>query len=366
MKLLFGRASRYIFFELLFGFILGLFVFLVIMVMFQVIHYTEFVLVHGVNLFTVLQMMGYICISFLPTLFPMALLFSTLIAYGRLSQDSEIIGLRAAGYSMWFIALPSFVLGMMVSVFSAQTSFHLAPWGNRQFEILLSHLDQGKSSATIRGGTFSDNLFDLVIYANEVDPKTGLLKKVFIYDERSDEVPFAVIAKRGSLVQENTSANRMLFLRLWDGAIHRQGLTHTKIKYGRFDIRLKNPTQSSLREKSPASLTIEEISNRLDSETLNLEERASLLVEFHRRWAVSIACIIFSILGVAMGTYVQSRRGKNNGLIMSFLIVILYWIVYIAAEGFARSGHAPVPLAIWTPNFIFLSIAFWKIREIWD
>jgi hypothetical protein len=56
--------------------------------MFQAIHYTEFVLIHGVSILLVMQMMGYICISFLPALLPMALLFSVLMTYGRLSQDS--------------------------------------------------------------------------------------------------------------------------------------------------------------------------------------------------------------------------------------------------------------------------------------
>ena len=336
------------------------------MIMFQAIHYTEFVLIHGVSLFVVLKMMGYICISFLPALLPMALLFSVLMTYGRLSQDSEIVALKAAGYSMSWIISPAVILGLIVSMISAQTSFHLAPWGNRQFEILISHLDQSKAGATIREGTFSEGFFDLVVYANEVDSKTGLLKKIFIYDERSGDIPLTIIARQGRLLQDGSSDGRSVFLRLQDGEIHRQGETHTKIKYNSFDVRLVDASKEQLREKSPASLTIEEVSEKLSTNDLSQDERKDLEVEFHKRWAVSLVCIIFSILGVALGTSANSRQQKNNGLILSLMVVVSYWAIYLTAEGSARSGQVTASIAIWIPNFFFFLISMWRLKKIWD
>ncbi len=367
MKLLFPRkATQYLFFEMWPSLILGVLVFLSIMIMFQAIHYTEFVLIHDVSLFVVLQMMGYICISFLPALLPMALLFSVLMTYGRLSQDSEIVALKAAGYSMWWIISPAVVLGIIISLVSAQTSFFLAPWGNRQFEVLFSHLDQTKVGATIREGTFSEGFFDLVVYANEVDSKSGMLKKIFIYDERSGDLPLTIISRQGKLVQESNANGRSMFLRLLDGTIHRQGETHTKIKYNSFDVRLLDPTKEQLKEKSPASLTIEEVSEKLATNSLNKEDRKDLEVEFHKRWAVSIVCIVFAILGVALGTSANSRQQKNNGLILSLIVVVLYWAIYLTAEGTARSGQLAVSTALWIPNILFSLLSLWRLKKIWD
>ncbi len=366
MKLLFPRkATQYLFFEMWPSLIIGIVVFLSIMIMFQAIHYTEFVLIHGVSIFVVLQMMSYICISFLPALLPMALLFSVLITYGRLSQDSEIVALKASGYSMWWIVSPAVVLGIIVSIISAQTSFYLAPWGNRQFEILFSRMDQSKASSTIREGTFSEGFFDLVVYANEVDSKTGVLKKLFIYDEKGGDVPLTIVSRQGKLIQETTPEGRTMFLRLLDGAIHRQGETHTKIKYNSFDVRLLDPAKENLREKSAASYTIEEVTERLAT-NLSKDDRKDMEVEFHKRWAVSLVCIVFSLLGVALGTSANSRQQKNNGLILSLLVVVFYWGIYLTAESSARSGQLPASVAIWIPNGIFLGLSFWRLKKIWD
>jgi lipopolysaccharide export system permease protein len=367
MRLLFPRkATQYLFFEMLPSLIIGVVVFLSIMIMFQAIHYTEFVLIHGVSLLVVMQMMGFICISFLPALLPMALLFSVLMTYGRLSQDSEIIALKASGYSMWWIFSPAIALGLMISILSAETSFHLAPWGNRQFEILISHLEQSKAGTTIREGTFSEGFFDLVVYAKEVDPKNGLLQKIFIYDERSGDVPLTVIARQGKILQGANLDGRTASLRLIDGAIHRQGESHTKIKFTSFDVRLFDQTKEQLRAKTPPSLTIEEVSEQLKEPTLSKDDRRDLEVEYHKRWAISIVCIVFAALGVALGTTANSRQQKNSGLILSLLVVVFYWGIYVTAESAARAGQLPVIVAIWIPNLLFALLTLWRLKKVWD
>ena len=366
MKVLFpNKASQYLFFEMWPSLIMGVLVFLFIMIMFQTIHYTEFVLIHGVSIFTVAQMLGFICISILPALFPMALLFSVLMTYGRLSADSEIVALKATGHSMWSILTPALILAAVVALLSAQTSFHIAPWGNRQFEILISQLEQTKASATIREGTFSEGFFNMVVYTNEIDSKTGLMSKVFIYDER-EELPLTVIAKHGQLIQENNNLGNTVFLRLQDGNIHRQGVSHTKINFGNFDIRLIDPAKENLRAKTPQSMTIEEVSEKLKQPSLGIDLIRDLQVEFHKRWAISLACFIFAIVGVALGTQANSRHQKNNGFILSLIVVICYWALYVTAEGSARNGQTQVALAIWAPNLIFLLFAIYRLYKNWD
>src|SRR5689334_19500940 len=96
-----GRlAIKYILIETLPSFVVGVVIFLFILLMFQALRLTEFVLVHGVSLGTVVQLMTYMSISFLPVILPMSLLFSVLITYGRLSSDAEIIAFKSLGLNM--------------------------------------------------------------------------------------------------------------------------------------------------------------------------------------------------------------------------------------------------------------------------
>lgn len=360
------KAAQYIFFEMIPSFVLGLLVFISIILMFQVLRLTEFALVHGVALKVIGEIIGYVVISLLPVLFPMALLFSVLLTYGRLSQDSEVVAMKASGLSMGTLLLPAIVLALFVGIVSAQTSFLIAPWGNRQFEVLFSRLANTKATAVIKEGTFAEGFFDMVVYANEVDSKKGQLKKVFIYDEKNGDVPLTIIAKDGSILPDPERPGQEVLLRLNNGEIHRQAKTHTKISFDTYDVHFAEPDYTEEKAKSPQSLTIHEVSERLKEDIKDPEQRRIMETELHKRWAISVLCLVFALIGVGLGTTTNRRAAKTGGMILCIGLIIFYWILYVAAEGAARSGALPVPIAIWAPNVIFGLLGLESLRRNWN
>lgn len=360
------KAAQYIFFETLPSFVMGLIVFVSIILMFQVLRLTEFALVHGVSLKTIAEIVAYICISLLPALLPMSLLFAILLTYGRLSADSEIVAFKASGLSMSMILLPALVLATLVSIISAQMSFEIGPWGNRQFELLYTRIANTKAAIVLKEGTFADGFFDMVIYANHVDSSKGEMQKVFIYNESSSDTPLTIIAKAGQILPDPDAPGHSVLLRLTDGDIHRKAQTHTKIKFDSYDIQLMDPIKLENREKSPQSLTLQDIRERLQEQKLDNENRRMLQTEFHKRWATTLLCIVFALIGVGLGTTTNRRAAKAGGMIVCIGLIIAYWILYVAAEGLARSGSIPPALAIWTPNVLFGIFGIEALRRNWN
>jgi lipopolysaccharide export system permease protein len=301
----------------------------------------------------------------LPILLPMSLLFSIILTYGRLSADSEIVAMKASGMHMGMLLLPAMVLSILVGVLSAQTSFNIAPWGNRQFELIYRKIGSMKAGIALKEGTFAEGFFDKVIYAGEVDSKKGLLRKVFIYDESSGETPLTVIAKGGQIMPDPDAPGHSVLLRLTDGDIHRKGLSHTKINFDSYDIQLSEPIPVDNSEKSPQSLTLEEVQQKLN-QTVPEENRRILETEFHKRWATSILCIVFGLIGVGLGTTTNRRSAKAGGMILCVGLIIVYWILYVAAEGAARSGAMPVAIALWLPNIIYGIFGLESLRRNWN
>ena len=346
-------------------FLMGVMIFVLILLMFQALRLTEFVLVHGVKISTVLEIMGYLSTSFLPILFPMSLMFTILMTYGRLSADSELVAMKSIGVSMWHIAAPTVILSVITALISLQTSFHIAPWGNRQFEILIGKVGASKPAATLREGTFAEGFFNLVVYANKVDSKTGKLKEIFIFDERND-IPTTVIAKDGAIEQDTLHPGNQASLRLANGSIHKsEADKHTKIDFQNYDIFLSDPLKDAFREKSPPSFTIDELKVELERKDLGVEDRISLLSEYHKRWALGLACPLFALLGVGLGSVSNRRSGKSSGMVMSVGMIVAYWILYVTGEGLARSQKLAPGLAMWIANTVFAFVTIWAIRRSW-
>lgn len=357
-------AVLYILVEMVPGLILGAVVFIFILLMFQTLRLTEFVLVHGVRLYDVLQMMFFLCISFLPIILPMSLLFAVLLTYSRMSGDSEIVAMKSLGLNLKHLSVPAIILGILTASVSAETAFYLAPWGNRQFELMITALSRLKASATIREGVFSEGFFDMVIYASQVNSKEGRLSKVFIFDERDSISPLTIIAREGQILQSQHKDGNAALLRLIDGDIHRTNdAAYTKIHFKSYDINLFDPATVEEKKKSLLSYSLKDIRSELNETTLNQEQRRKLEIEFHRRSALSAACLIFALLGMGFGISTNRRSAQGSSFAICLGVIVSYWIVYISLENMAKNSTLPVPSVIWLTNLIFLGLSFWTLRR---
>ena len=300
-------------------------------------------------------------------LMPMSLLFAILLTYNRFSMDSEIIALKASGVNTGSIIFPSIIFAVLITFVSSQTTYYLAPWGNRQFEILIARLGNTKAAASIKEGTFSEGFFDLVVYANKVDSQNGSLRDVFIYDEKNPATPITIIATDGQIIPDSTRPGHSVLLRLFKGQIHRTSETHTVINFDSYDVFLNDPVKFEEKQKSSSSLNFSELEYMRNNESLQPEQRHDYDIEYHKRTALSFACLVFCFIGLAFGIVTNRRTGKSSGFVLSVGFIIAYWVLYLTFESLVRSNKIGVTwLGIWLPNILFTGYSLYKLRKSWN
>ncbi|MNL57935.1 putative permease YjgP/YjgQ family protein [compost metagenome] len=131
-------------------------------------------------------------------------------------------------------------------------------------------------------------------------------------------------------------------------------------------MHISEPVNLEEKAKSPQSLTLAEVRERLQQPIENEEDRRTLQTEYHKRWAISVLCVVFAMIGVGLGTTTNRRAAKAGGMILCIGLIIFYWVLYIAAEGAARGGAVPVAVAIWAPNVIFACLGLDSLRRNWN
>lgn len=377
------RAQYYIFKEMLPSFFLGMIVFVFVLLLFQALRLTEFILVQGVDKESILYIVYFLVQSFLPAILPMSSLFAVLFCYSRLSADSEIVAFRAIGLNMKDIGIPAIVFGAFASLITLYTVMYSGPKGNREFEIIVGKLARQKSHTRIQEGTFSQGFQGMIIYTQKYNSQKGLLEKVFIYDDGHSKNATSIIAERGQIIQSNRLGNVQTILRLIDGSIHQpdQG-NYTKIDFKTYDIFASNEVKLNNFNLSPTSLVYEELQSELskrvprappesnkaayDNYQRVLKRRVNLETEFHKRWVIGLLPMIFAVLGLAQGAVTNRRSGGGNSFVLSMAIIISFWILYITSENLAKSGSLPIPVAMWSTNVIFSVFALYKLKKIWN
>src|ERR1041385_2167618 len=118
---------------------------------------------------------------------PMSLLFGILIAVGRLSSDSEIIAMRASGISARTIYRPVFLFSFVVFLLNLYLMNVVLPRGNSELGSLQAEIYTSGIERELQPRVFYDEYENLMIYVNDVDPRNGRWKGVFVADSRTDD-----------------------------------------------------------------------------------------------------------------------------------------------------------------------------------
>lgn len=353
--------------------------FLFVLLMFQVIRLSEMFVVHDVSGYSIVMLLGYLALTFTPVIVPIAFLLAVLLGFGRLSGDSEVLALRAAGMSVYAMLKPVLALSVVLAVVTTFCNFYFVPYGSRMFRYELFRISNTKAIATIHPGTFTEGFFDLVLYADQVDSKKNTLQKVMIYDERKKESPVTVVARNGEMVTNLQDQNGIpgLVLRLFEGSLHRsepKKNIYEKTTFDVYDIFLRIETARVVGVDVPKTMDISVLRKRLKElgakmkmgETLVGDERLDYInfgVEYWKRMALSFSCFIFAVMGVAFGV-VRTRTVRSNSFLICLIVLLFYWGVYTVGHNLASDGKIPAFVGMWAANALLLVIATVMVRRV--
>jgi lipopolysaccharide export system permease protein len=78
-------------------------------------------------------------------------------------------------------------------------------------------------------------------------------------------------------------------------------------------------------------------------------------IEWHRKFSLSFACLVFFFIGAPFGAIVR-KGGLGTPVIISVLFFIVYYIISISSEKFAREGILTPFLGMWMSSFILFPI----------
>jgi lipopolysaccharide export system permease protein len=194
----------------------------------------------GVGL--VLQLLFYMGITLVPLALPLAVLLASIMTFGALGENYELIAIKSAGVSLLRIMQPLFIFMVLVSGLAFVFSNNIIPVANLKAFTLLYDLRNSKVSLSLREGQFNKDINGFAIRVGSKSKNGDTLKDIIIYDNSAgpgnDKV---TIAKSGQLIQ--LKDQRALIFRLNNGwryeeAINGHGensYSQTRMGFKRYD-----------------------------------------------------------------------------------------------------------------------------------
>jgi lipopolysaccharide export system permease protein len=357
-----STLNRYLAREIVTPFILGFVSFTFVLLMGKLLKLADLVIAKGVPLSEILKMIAFLLPSFCLLTIPMAFLLAVLLAFGRMSADSEIIALKANGISLYNLLPILLVLAGVAYVVTSFITMTALPWGNSSFKKFLGTVVEAKASISIKDRVFNDDFPGIVLYVDHYDENSQQMSGIMIHDERNTAEPSTIFASSGSIDTDPQMNSIRLYLQ--NGVIHRKRDTssYRMVEFGDYDLIIDLHRAAQDIALNEHDMSMGELRQTIRTAGTDEKKQREFRIELHKRYALPVACFVFAILGLPLGIQNQ-RAGKSAGFSASIAIFMLYYIMFSAGRTMAGKGIVNPALAVWAPNLLFLLLGIYLFRQ---
>ena len=178
--------------------------------------YVDELIGKGLSMEILAQFFWYMGIMLMPQAFPLAILLSSLIAFGNLGESSELTAIKAAGISLMQAMRSLIVITCTIACISFYFQEVVGPRAFISFQHLLLSMKQTNPEVEIPEGIFYDGIPNSNLYVQKKDLDRGVLYGIMIYRMNGGYEDAAVILADSGRIQ-TTAEKKHLLLTLYSG-----------------------------------------------------------------------------------------------------------------------------------------------------
>ena len=248
--------------------------------------------------------------SLLVIILPIAFFAGTLYGLSRLSTDSELVVMGAAGYSRSQLSLPVFSAAVIVMVLTYLCGLYLMPAGQRAMADKVVDIRADIGAALLNEGVFNTPAKGLTVFIRAIDTD-GQIHGVLVHDGRNPKKPTTYLAERGVLAQTQAGARLIMF----DGTVEESSRGGSRLSVLKFTSYVFNLDQFSSPRAAPLRATSERYLGELlwppEAKRLSQKLKSSYLAEAHNRITAPLYCLCFALVALAAVTRGRRARGAH-------------------------------------------------------
>lgn len=248
--------------------------------------------------------------TFLGVILPIALMGGILFTYNRMTMDSELVVMRAAGVGPMALSKPAVYLAVIVSAVVMALSVYLTPLARQALTTLERSVRSDYTQLLVREGVFNEVGDQMSVYARARDAD-GTLRQILIHDVRQRDKPVTTIGER-ALLQNDANGAKIVVYNGYQQTLTRATGQMSQLYFDRYTVDLQLVSQGGddrrpdNRERSTLELLNPPDDLRADDRSFR-----QAVSELHSRLSTPLMPLALTMLGLAVllsGEF--NRRGQ--------------------------------------------------------
>ena len=316
--------------------------------------------------------------SFLVLSFPMSVLLSTLLSYGKLSANSELLALKSLGITTPRIIAPAIAISIFMTGLTFYFNDNLVPASNKLAESTLrygigSSFNKGNNRNNIvfsRRGSRIDSLTNKptkqntflthIFYAGRFE--NNIMREVTVLDFSRQDIKQLLTAK-SAVFDKNISS--WIFTQGSVVSIDPTGKT-TNVKFQQYIYPfVEGPLDLAKVPKDASDMSLKQAleAEKIYKKIGDLKEIRRIQVRIQEKFTLPCACLVFGLIGSIIGAKSNLRSSKSQGFGLSVILIFAYYVMSFVFSSFGVKGLLPPIIAPWVPVLISIVGGFYFLRK---
>ena len=175
----------------------------------------------GLEMSIIVEFLIYTLAMLMPMALPLSVLLASLMTFGDLGENNELLAMKAAGISLFRIMKPVIILSILVSIGAFQFSNKVIPVSYKKLIALMASIRQMRPEIVVKEGIFSNDIDNFSIKIGRKTKDGSMLYDIMIYNHQNDRGNENVtLADSGTM--KITSDKRFMILNLYSGETHEE------------------------------------------------------------------------------------------------------------------------------------------------
>lgn len=321
----------------------------------QSLRFLELIINSGASSLSFLALTFLAMPRFFEVILPIALMIGTVFIYNRMTADSEMIVMRASGFSPLRLSTPALSLAIATTAIVFLIAAWIAPVSVAKMQSMRVTIKAQYSSLLLREGIFNSVGKDLTVYIHERG-KNGDLEGLLIHDSRDNlEYPVTILAKRGVIVTDDNGQQVVVY----DGSrqeYNPETGALNRLDFERYSLDLPEAGPVRQRWKEPDERTLFELLRPDEQSRQSEKTMREFRTEAHRRFATPFLAITYTLMSLCcllLGPL--DRRGLGWRIVAASGSVIVLQGLYLVSYNLAKEGTAGLILMyslVFVPLFV--------------
>lgn len=330
-----NRADRYIFRQLFWWTVTIAICLTCVVWLTQSLRFVEMIINRGASAPIFLYLTLLLLPTFLQLILPIATFTAVMFGYNKMIMDSELVVLRASGWSQFALARPAIILAALLTVVGYILTIFVIPASYREFKGLQFQLRNSYSTVILQEGVFNPVMKGITVYIRDRSPD-GELLGIIIHDNRKPEKPITMMAERGAIVA-GTHGPRVVMANGNRQEIQGENGWLSLLYFDNYTFELSGLVESP-------NTRLRDSRERYLHELFHPMERADELWDFHKlrmegfyRLASPLLGLAFVFTGLAFllaGDF--DRRGQMKRIIPAVAAVVGIEAAMLAAKSYGE------------------------------